>query len=74
MRAVCLIYLYIIILYYSQNGEAGSNYEKATVAQAKRIMKPFVLRRLKRDVSFSLCQGQTKINLIILIVCLVHWR
>jgi len=32
------------------NGEPGSNYEKATVAQAKRIMKPFVLRRLKKDV------------------------
>lgn len=34
-----------------QNGEPGSNYEKATVAHAKRIMKPFVLRRLKKDVS-----------------------
>lgn len=32
------------------NGEPGSNYEKATVEQAKRIMKPFVLRRLKKDV------------------------
>ncbi|XP_022785581.1 SWI/SNF-related matrix-associated actin-dependent regulator of chromatin subfamily A containing DEAD/H box 1-like [Stylophora pistillata] len=32
------------------NGEPGSNYQKATVAQAKRIMKPFVLRRLKKDV------------------------
>ncbi|XP_078375262.1 SWI/SNF-related matrix-associated actin-dependent regulator of chromatin subfamily A containing DEAD/H box 1-like isoform X2 [Oculina patagonica] len=32
------------------NVEPGSNYEKATVAQAKRIMKPFVLRRLKKDV------------------------
>ncbi|RMX46069.1 hypothetical protein pdam_00001996 [Pocillopora damicornis] len=32
------------------NDKPGSNYEKATVAQAKRIMKPFVLRRLKKDV------------------------
>ncbi|KAJ7385780.1 ATP-dependent helicase smarcad1 [Desmophyllum pertusum] len=35
---------------YRIHGEPGSNYEKATVAQAKRIMKPFVLRRLKKDV------------------------
>lgn len=32
------------------NDKPGSNYEKATVAQAKRIMKPFLLRRLKKDV------------------------
>ncbi|KAM7452234.1 ATP-dependent helicase smarcad1 [Porites harrisoni] len=36
--------------YSKMSGEPGSNYEKATVAQAKRIMKPFVLRRLKSDV------------------------
>ena len=30
-----------------------SNYEKDRIAHAKRIMKPFFLRRLKADVSTS---------------------
>lgn len=34
-----------------QKNEPGSNYERATVEQAKRIMKPFVLRRLKKEAS-----------------------
>ena len=34
-----------------QNSGVDNTYEKERVAQAKRIMKPFVLRRLKKDVS-----------------------
>ncbi|XP_068755461.1 SWI/SNF-related matrix-associated actin-dependent regulator of chromatin subfamily A containing DEAD/H box 1-like [Montipora capricornis] len=40
----------MLFSYSRMNREPGSNYEKATVEQAKRIMKPFVLRRLKKDV------------------------
>ena len=55
---------------FSQNDKPGSNYEKATVAQAKRIMKPFVLRRLKKDVSILEIENDSKIYFYI-IVCLV---
>ena len=55
---------------FSQNDKPGSNYEKATVAQAKRIMKPFLLRRLKKDVSILEIENDSKIYFYI-IVCLV---
>lgn len=33
-----------------KSNEARGNYERQTIAQAKRILKPFFLRRLKVDV------------------------
>ena len=50
---------HVCFRFYPQSGEPGSNYEKATVAQAKRIMKPFVLRRLKSDVSSLFVKGSS---------------
>ena len=50
---------YVCFHFHPQSGEPGSNYEKATVAQAKRIMKPFVLRRLKSDVSTLFVKGSS---------------
>ena len=55
---------------FSQNDKPGSNYEKATVAQAKRIMKPFLLRRLKKDVSILEIENASKIYFCFLF-CLV---
>lgn len=40
----------MLFSYSRMKDEPGSNYERTTVEQAKRIMKPFVLRRLKKDV------------------------
>ena len=57
-RSLCLK-TYVCFHSYPQSGEPGSNYEKATVAQAKRIMKPFVLRRLKSDVSSLFVKGSS---------------
>ena len=34
----------------SENVTARSNFERERIQQARRIMKPFFLRRLKRDV------------------------
>ena len=40
-----------------------TNYEKDRIAHAKRIMKPFFLRRLKSDVSFTHCLSISDHNL-----------
>lgn len=47
-----------------QKDEPGSNYERATVEQAKRIMKPFVLRRLKKDVSTIIWRDSYKYGIL----------
>ena len=57
-------FLTVYFTLYLQNDQPGSNYEKVTLAQAKRIMKPFVLRRLKKDV--SIVSYDTTIFLIVL--------
>ena len=41
----------LVNVFELQNSGVDNTYEKERVAQAKRIMKPFVLRRLKKDVS-----------------------
>lgn len=47
----------VFIIYFIQKGESQEpipeelpRFEREQVAQAKKIMKPFVLRRLKKDV------------------------
>ncbi|XP_031567802.1 SWI/SNF-related matrix-associated actin-dependent regulator of chromatin subfamily A containing DEAD/H box 1-like [Actinia tenebrosa] len=44
-----------------RNEESSVTYEKEILEQAKRIMKPFVLRRLKRDVLQQLPQKHEEI-------------
>lgn len=50
VKVIFFIYSFIFCFQKSESGNNKSRFERERIEQAKRIMKPFFLRRLKCDV------------------------